>query len=322
MDTRTFRFLALAGAGLALMLCGGVWDVVLHSRDHELAAHESVLSLDEPAHVIAFLGLLLTGAGVIGAAVSFRRAARRALPLWGVIAGTAVIALAAGAVGAAVLGGGGGGHDALAAGRNHKDMPQYPDVGAATDDQRAAAQSLLDRTLAATAKYRDVDRARADGYLVDAAKRNKRGRLAPALHAGNPAYRDDGRTLDPARPETLVYGRKDGQLVLMGVLFSVPASEKAPTPGGPITRWHTHEGCFGAGQGKVAKPRGGTCPDGTVQRTSRRQMMHVWFTGEERSAYARRVPVEVAQKYGVELPAGKGKGKGTGTGNGKAKRQG
>ncbi len=284
MDSRTIRFLVLAGLGLALTLCGGVWDVLLHSRDHELAAHESVLALDEPAHVIAFLGLLLTGTGVIGAAVSARRAARRAVPLWAVIVGTTVIAVAAGAAGAATLGGGAGGHDALAAGAHHKDTPQYPDVAGATDDQRAAAQSLLDRALRATAKYRDVGRARADGYRVDPAKRNRKGRLAPALHAGNPAYRNDGRTLDPERPETLVYGRKDGRLVLIGVLFSVPASAKAPTPGGPITRWHTHEGRAG------------------------RQMMHVWFTDDLRSAYARRVPVEVARKYGVQARGVSGRG--------------
>jgi hypothetical protein len=185
-------------------------------------------------------------------------------------------------------------------------VPQYPDVPAATDAERAGAQRLLDRTAAATAKYRDVARARAAGYRVDAARRTRRGRLAPALHAGNPSYRDDGRTLDPARPEALVYGRKGGELVLIGALFAVPAGERAPTPGGPITRWHSHQGCL-RGLRKVApKPPGGSCPEGTVERTPRRQMMHVWFTGDLRSAYARRVPAEVAERYGVEPPARKG----------------
>jgi len=91
--------------------------------------------------------------------------------------------------------------------------------------------------------------------------------------------RQDGRVLDPSRPESLVYGKKtDGKLVLIGALFAVAPGEVAPTPGGPITRWHTH-------------------------RAGGPQMMHVWFTDDLRSAYARRPPVEVAERYGVRVPS-------------------
>ena len=39
------------------------------------------------------------------------------------------------------------------------------------------------------------------------------------FHANNPAYEGDGRVLDPARPETLVYAiAPDGRAVLFGAL--------------------------------------------------------------------------------------------------------
>ncbi len=165
-------------------------------------------------------------------------------------------------------------------------MEQYPDLTKATDGERAAAQRLYDQVKAATASYRDPEAARAAGYRVYPDKRRRSGRPALAIHSPNCSYRDDGRVLDPRRPESLVYGKRaDGDLVLIGALFIVAPGEVAPTPGGPITRWHTH-------------------------RAGGAQMMHVWFTEELRSAYARRAPVEAAQRHGVRLPSrvmGRGK---------------
>ena len=244
-----------------------------HASDHGLAAHESPLTLSNPAHLLAAVGVVVTLAGVAGIAVEAKRARTTVL---------ISLAFAVGVLGAAVAsatgdgdgGSGGGGHD-------HAKQPQYPDVAKASADERAAAERLWKATEAATLKYRDPDVARAAGYRVDIEKRTKRGVLPAALHAPNKAYRNDAATLDPSKPETLVYGRKDGKLVLVGALFSVPKGDDAPDPGGPITRWHTHE-------------RNG--------RTSR-QMMHVWFTDDLRSAFARSVPKEIVEKYGVEAPA-------------------
>jgi len=162
----------------------------------------------------------------------------------------------------------------------------HADTGLPGGEERAAAQRLYDRVKAATAAYRDPDAARAAGYRVDPDKRKPSGRPPVAIHSPNPAYRRDGRVLDPSRPESLVYGKKpDGELALIGALFAVPPGEAAPTLGGPITRWHTHR-------------EGGP------------KMMHVWFTDELRSAYARRPPVEVAQRYGVRVPSERMGGRG------------
>jgi hypothetical protein len=283
MQRRLIGFLAAGAAGVLMTLAGLVWDVALHSADHELAAHESPFSLGNPAHLLAALGVAVTTVSVAGALATAWRGrsgetGRAGVPAWGVAVAGATLALVAGAAGASALGGDeGGGGQALAAAHDHE--AQYPDVAAASASERAAAQSLLDRTRAATARFADPGAARAAGYRVDATRRNRKGRIPLALHAGNPAFRRDGRVLDPTRPETLVYGRKrdGGALVLVGVMYSVPPGQDAPAPGGPITRWHSHR-------------EGGP------------QMMHVWFTGDLRSAFARRIPKEIAQRYDVRVP--------------------
>jgi hypothetical protein len=68
-------------------------------------------------------------------------------------------------------------------------------------------------------------------------------------------------------------------------MFSVPRGVRGPTPGGPITRWHTHTVCArGAMRGSAAPPRR-PCPRGTRRREGS-EMLHVWFTGDLRSAFA------------------------------------
>lgn len=286
MNRRLVGFLAAGAAGLLMTVTGLAWDLVLHSEDEGLATREGVLSLGNPAHLLSAVGLVLTAIGVAGAGLEAlrSRAGGRRLPGWAVAACAASVALLVGILGGSALGGGGDDHggEALAAAQGKKGqhrMAQYPDLAKATDGERAAAQRLYDEAMAATAPYRDPDAARAAGYRVDPDKRKPSGRPALAIHSPNRSYRDDGRVLDPSRPESLVYGKKgDGELVLIGALFVVAPGEVAPTPGGPITRWHTH-------------------------RTGGPQMMHVWFTDDLRSAYARRPPVEVGQKYGVRLPS-------------------
>jgi len=106
-------------------------------------------------------------------------------------------------------------------------MPNLPDVAAASAQQQAAATDLLLRTEAATAAYADPAKAAAAGYDLPASlarNEKKRPKLAalmqridaatapagtpmPMLHVPGPkALRTDGKALDPAAPETLMYG--------------------------------------------------------------------------------------------------------------------
>ncbi|MEO5680780.1 MAG: hypothetical protein ABIS47_14055 [Acidimicrobiales bacterium] len=142
-------------------------------------------------------------------------------------------------------------------------MPQLAPVADASPEQQAAATDLLVRTETATARYADINVARAAGYDLEtslARKEKKRPKVAgrlqqidtggamtgemPMLHVGNKANKADGKVLDPTAPETLMYGYAGhGAWKLVGVMFTANESFPAPPPdpGGPITRWHYHD---------------------------------------------------------------------------------
>ena len=136
-----------------------------------------------------------------------------------------------------------------------------------------AAQGLLLATRAGIARYADPGVAAAAGYHVD-------GMHGIDFHANNPAYENDGRVLDPERPETLVYAvAPDGRPVLMGALFVVPMGQRGPTVGGPLTMWHAHQDiCFSLTPPALAGVLSplGTCPVGSILFPLTGEMMHIW----------------------------------------------
>jgi hypothetical protein len=153
-------------------------------------------------------------------------------------------------------------------------MPAVPDREA-TPDEVAAAERLLLDTRVGLAKYRDPAVAAADGYKVE-------GLSGIDFHAANPAYEKDGRVLDPARPETLVYAvAPDGRPVLMGALFQMPEfSQPGPTVGGPLTVWHAHEHvCLSLTPLALAGLLSpfGMCPLGSIDLPRTAQMIHIWI---------------------------------------------
>lgn len=124
-----------------------------------------------------------------------------------------------------------GGHDRISHERQLTDDPQR-------------ARTNLAAIRAATLQYRAIDAAQADGYVLDPEKTERARSRARAgfVHVGNKAYRRDGRILDPARPETLMY-RVDGDtLTLVGVVFTAPASTDTASTGNDfgLGSWHQH----------------------------------------------------------------------------------
>jgi hypothetical protein len=144
-----------------------------------------------------------------------------------------------------------------------------------TRDERLAADALVMATRDAIAKYADPSVAAAAGYHVA-------GMSGIDFHANNPAYERDGRTLDPSRPETLVYAvAPNGQPVLLGALFVMPdPREPGPAVGGPLTPWHAHQNiCFSLAPvalSGVLSPLG-TCPIGSLTIPITPQMIHIWI---------------------------------------------
>jgi hypothetical protein len=164
-------------------------------------------------------------------------------------------------------------------------------VAAATADERARAEDLWKASAASAERWRDPEAAEAAGFRLrdDQAGPERRVRF---LHVPNPAWRADGRVLDPARPETLVYWTGPGdRLTLVGVMYTAARGASGPAVGGPITRWHDHESCRDpATRAKLGRPADGACPDGQVFRRGG-EMMHVWFTDDLATAFARRAPL-------------------------------
>ncbi len=154
-----------------------------------------------------------------------------------------------------------------------------------TGTQVVAAAQLADRTKAELLRYTDIRAALAAGY----APTLKRTGLD--VHLENKAYGKDGKVLDPSRPEMLMYAIADGKATLLSAVYTVPvAGRDAPTPGGPLTRWHSHNVCLSAiPPGYSIVDVYGTCPPFSITVTVA-QMMHVWVVDNPGGPYADSVP--------------------------------
>jgi hypothetical protein len=151
----------------------------------------------------------------------------------------------------------------------------------ATEAQRTAAAELAAGTTAATARYAELDAALAAGYRMTLQD------SGTDVHLEHGAYKKDGATLDPARPEMLVYAIDGGRATLLGVVYVMDtAGVPGPQPGGPITRWHAHNVCATAlppGIGVVSALGG--CPPFSVAVTTP-EMMHVWVVDNPGGPFA------------------------------------
>jgi hypothetical protein len=178
-------------------------------------------------------------------------------------------------------------------------LQEYPTLSLASPSQRAAATRLLARIRATARGWKRLPDAKAAGFETHTAQRRPGDRSVHYLHAEHHVYSHDRRYLDPQRPEALIYANVPGHpLLLVGAMFSMPRGVRGPTPGGPITRWHTHRVCArGEARGLAPRPDG-SCPPGTTARQGS-EMLHVWFTRDLRSAFAIHAP---ARELGLIRP--------------------
>jgi hypothetical protein len=169
-------------------------------------------------------------------------------------------------------------------------LNDYPTLSLATPQQRSSAVRLLARVRAAARRWPTPRAARAAGFDTHTVPRHRDDLSVHFLHAENHAFSHNNDFLDPDEPEALIYANIPGwPLRLVGLMFAMPRGMRGPTPGGPITRWHTHTVCARGDKRGFAPPRGGSCPVGTSQRQGG-EMMHVWLTRDLRSAFAIHAP--------------------------------
>ena len=170
-------------------------------------------------------------------------------------------------------------------------LHQYAAPALATPAERAAARALLARLRTRTRAWRNPRAAAAAGFDTIRPRRRAGHRGVMWFHAEHRRWHADRHYLDARRPDTLIYADAPGRpLVLVGVMISMPRGLLGPSPGGPITRWHTHRVCSRAGRRGLAPRPDGSCPSGTVSLQGS-EMMHLWFTRDLRSSYAIHAPV-------------------------------
>jgi hypothetical protein len=166
----------------------------------------------------------------------------------------------------------------------------YPPESEPTTDQVKAADELIVQTTAAAFRHNwfDFQNAAKEGY-----------RYHDSIHYMSLDNINDGRILDPDRPENLMYYRNEnGELKLAGAMYLMPTNdEHGPQVGGPLTVWHYHMSpvplCW-FDFPTTPNPRlEGPCEIGERNVRSP-EMIHVWLVDHPEGVFATR----------MELPSG------------------
>jgi hypothetical protein len=185
-------------------------------------------------------------------------------------------------------------------------LRQYPIVALATPGERARARRVHAELVSAarTGDWRDLRAAARAGYGTRTAIRKPGDRSVRYFHSERHQEPRGRVLLDPRRPKALIYANAPGRpLVLVGAMWSMRDGERGPTPAGPIMRWHSHVVCAKPHRRGIKPLPGGRCRPGSRLIQGRSEMLHVWFTGDLRSAFAIRAPEPELCAAG-HLPAG------------------
>ena len=145
-----------------------------------------------------------------------------------------------------------------------------------TPQQQAAAENLVAITVLRLPQWSDPKVAEAAGF------KSIGDGFTGTEHLINQKFLTDTHTLDPDRPESLVYSTAGGHRTLEAAMFMLaPGTPLADVPplGGSLVQWHIHDNlCFSKSGFIQGITNGlGQCPAGQVKPTST-PMVHVWIT--------------------------------------------
>ena len=149
-----------------------------------------------------------------------------------------------------------------------------PDV---TPAEQHRAENLIKATLVDLRRFATPAEAMGAGYrsIGDAVTGDE--------HYVNWSYVNDGKILDPARPESVVYEYRDNGQRAVAAMYMLPFGSTfadVPDVGGALTQWHVHRDLCLTDDPKQKLVSGltsidGTCPAGTT-KAGDTPMLHVW----------------------------------------------
>jgi len=307
--------LGLAAVGALMTVSGLAWDAFLHARDPTLVHREGLLTLSNPGHLLLISGTATTVAA-IALAVLFLPIARlarfTAVGLIGAVSlGSAgVLAWAARAevqqqAAARVVA-----QDQLVRGTGPVGSASagivthvhgVADPSQATPAERAAAQLLLEQTKLGTQRFQDLKVALADGYRAATPPDQ------PIVHYINPAYLAGTDTLNPERPESLVYGNGTrGPILLAAMYIAHRIGQPGPDIGGPLTLWHSHSNlCYSSRTNLIDAftDKDGNCPAGSFN-SGTPEMLHVWVVDNPNGPFSTDMNPQALVQYLQLAPTG------------------
>ena len=165
----------------------------------------------------------------------------------------------------------------------------FSGIGGVTAEQAARATALIQANARDLPKYAQVSAAMADGYTT--------------IGDGSTGFEhyvkwtllNDGRVLDTAAPESLVYAVRDGVKTLVSAMYmadkGTPINDKTLVDyAGGLMQWHVHTNlCWltlnGAMRVVGVTDAQGACRFGFVE-TDGSPMVHVWITPHECGPFA------------------------------------
>jgi hypothetical protein len=168
------------------------------------------------------------------------------------------------------------------------EVTRFPHLVEPSDEHKAAAGEFWSRARATVRErgWDDFERAVADGFELMFEDDN---------HYALREHIVDGRTLDPERPEFLIYYDTAQGKRLAGLMFLAPPGEHGPQVAGPMSLWHFHiwnrKVCLWQSLLVSGFSEGGVCTDGVASHRSP-EMLHLWFFDHPQGMFATNMDLE------------------------------
>ena len=151
------------------------------------------------------------------------------------------------------------------------ELTQYPDLPPTAEQQAAAEKLIKDSFDVAIANgWFDKEKGLSDDF--------KQYNGDP-VHFMKREYVYDGITLDPTKPEVLMYYPTEYGDFLMGVMY-LAIGERGPQVAGPLSLWHYHidrSVCYELGVMPIGRYQRNTGCKVGVPVVRSPEMLHVWF---------------------------------------------